>query len=260
MLIIPAIDLKDGQCVRLRQGEMDQVTVFSDDPVAMARHWVNLGAKRIHLVDLNGAVQGAPVNADAVKDIAQEVGNQAILELGGGIREMDTIDSYLSAGINSVIVGTAAVKQPEFLFESCRNFKGHMFVGVDARDGHLAVSGWEEITDVNAIKFAKVCADMGASAIIYTDIARDGMLGGVNIEATVAIAQALPIPVIASGGIATLADIEALCQTGQRNLCGAITGRAIYEGTLNFEEAVKLGNSFQEGPNPLLDPVIMPRH
>lgn len=252
MLIIPAIDLKDGQCVRLRQGEMDQVTVFSEDPAAMAQHWVDCGARRIHLVDLNGAVLGRPANESAVAAIAEAVNGRALLQLGGGIRNMETIERYLAVGITSVIIGTAAIRDPEFLKQACRAFPGRIFVGLDARDGRIAISGWEETTDIDALKFAKDCEAVGASAIIYTDISRDGMLSGVNVEATVRLARAVSIPVIASGGVATLADVNALCGTGQANLAGAITGRAIYEGTLDVREAFNVANVCQTDDDILL--------
>jgi phosphoribosylformimino-5-aminoimidazole carboxamide ribotide isomerase len=236
MLIIPAIDLKDGECVRLRQGRMEDSTVFSTNPVDMARQWVEQGARRLHLVDLNGAFAGEPVNGNVVRAIAHEFPELPI-QIGGGIRTLETIESYLSAGVNYVIIGTAAVKNPVLVEEACRHFRGHIIVGIDAKEGMVATDGWAEVTEVQATDLARKLADEGVSAIVYTDIARDGMMQGVNVEATVTMAQASPIPVIASGGITNLEDIKALCAVADKGILGAITGRAIYEGTLDVHQA-----------------------
>jgi|SRR5690554_1716932 len=236
MLIIPAIDLKDGQCVRLRQGLMDDSTVFSDDPLAIAAQWVKAGCRRLHLVDLNGAFAGAPVNGEIVTEIAKAYPKLPI-QIGGGIRSKDTIEHYLNAGVEYVIIGTKAVKEPDFISEICRDFAGHIIVGLDAKDGWVATDGWAEVSDVKASDLAKRFEADGVSAIVYTDIARDGMMQGVNVEATVAMAQASSIPVIASGGITNMDDIRALQAVSHKGICGAITGRAIYEGTLDVAEA-----------------------
>ncbi|HEY8384921.1 MAG TPA: 1-(5-phosphoribosyl)-5-[(5-phosphoribosylamino)methylideneamino]imidazole-4-carboxamide isomerase [Porticoccaceae bacterium] len=236
MLIIPAIDLKDGQCVRLRQGRMDDSTVFSDNPVEMARQWVNAGARRLHLVDLNGAFAGEPVNGHVVRAIA-EAFPQLPIQIGGGIRTLATIESYLDAGVNFVILGTSAVKDPAFVTDACRQFPGHIIVGLDAKSGLVATDGWAEVTEVKATELARKLEDQGVSAIVYTDIDRDGMMQGVNVEATLAMARASSIPVIASGGITNLDDIKALCSVSSQGILGAITGRAIYEGTLDVAEA-----------------------
>lgn len=236
MLIIPAIDLKDGQCVRLRQGLMDDSTVFSDDPVAMATKWVEAGCRRLHLVDLNGAFAGTPVNGEVVTAIAKAYPKLPI-QIGGGIRSAQTIEHYIKAGVEYVIIGTKAVKEPEFVTEMCREFPGHIIVGLDAKDGWVATDGWAEVSDVKATDLARRFEADGVSSIVYTDIARDGMMQGVNVEATVAMAEASSIPVIASGGITNMDDIRALRAQSERGICGAITGRAIYEGTLNVAEA-----------------------
>lgn len=240
MLIIPAIDLKDGHCVRLRQGLMDDATVFSEDPAAMARHWLDQGAKRLHLVDLNGAFAGKPVNEDAIKSIVAEVGSDIPIQLGGGIRDLDTIERYLDDGISYVIIGTAAVKNPGFLHEACDAFPGHIIVGLDAKDGKVAVDGWSKLTGHDVLDLAQRFEGYGVEAVVYTDIGRDGMLSGVNIEATVALAQGLKIPVIASGGITNLDDVHRLCAVESEGIIGAITGRAIYEGSLDFSAAQAL--------------------
>lgn len=237
MLLIPAIDLKDGHCVRLKQGDMDDATVFSEDPAAMARHWINQGARRLHLVDLNGAFAGKPKNAPQIKAILKEVGNDIPVQLGGGIRDLDTIERCLDDGISYVIIGTAAVKNPGFLHDACSAFPGHIIVGLDAKEGKVAVDGWSKLTGHDVIDLAKKFEDYGVEGVIYTDIGRDGMLSGVNIEATVKLAQALRIPVIASGGVTNLDDVTALCAVEFEGIQGAITGRAIYEGTLNFAKA-----------------------
>ena len=237
MLLIPAIDLKDGHCVRLKQGDMDDVTVFSEDPAAMARHWLAQGARRLHLVDLNGAVAGKPKNEAVIKSITAAVGDDIPVQLGGGIRDLDTIERYLDDGIAYVIIGTAAVKNPGFLHDACGAFPGHIIVGLDAKDGKVATDGWSKMTGHDVVDLAKKFEDYGVEAVIYTDIGRDGMLSGVNIEATVRLAQALRIPVIASGGIASLKDIKALCAVQDEGISAAITGRAIYEGSLDFKKA-----------------------
>jgi len=237
MLLIPAIDLKDGHCVRLKQGEMEDATVFSDNPGAMAKHWLEQGARRLHLVDLNGAFAGKPVNEEAIKAIVEAVGDDIPVQLGGGIRDLDTIERYLDDGIDYVIIGTAAVKNPGFLQDACSAFPGHIIVGLDAKDGKVAVDGWSKMTGHDVVDLAKKYEDYGVEGVIYTDIGRDGMLSGVNVEATVRLAQSLMIPVIASGGIASIADIEALCAVEHEGVTGAITGRAIYEGTLDFRAA-----------------------
>lgn len=236
MLIIPAIDLKDGKCVRLRQGLMDDSTVFSDDPVAMAAKWVEQGCQRLHLVDLNGAFDGKPINGDIVTAIAKRYPDLPI-QIGGGIRSAETIEYYLNAGVNYVIIGTKAVKEPEFVGEMCRAFAGHIIVGLDAKGGLVATDGWAEVSNVQATELAKRFEQDGVDAIIYTDIARDGMMQGVNVEATVAMAQASAIPVIASGGITNMDDIKGLCAVANKGIAGAITGRAIYEGSLDLAEA-----------------------
>ncbi|QID18774.1 1-(5-phosphoribosyl)-5-[(5-phosphoribosylamino)methylideneamino]imidazole-4-carboxamide isomerase [Nitrogeniibacter mangrovi] len=237
MLLIPAIDLKDGHCVRLKQGEMEDATVFSDNPAAMARHWLDQGARRLHLVDLNGAFAGKPVNEEAIQAIVEAVGDEIPVQLGGGIRDLDTIERYLDDGIDYVIIGTAAVKNPGFLQDACSAFPGHIIVGLDAKDGKVAVDGWSKMTGHDVVDLAKKFEDYGVEGVIYTDIGRDGMLSGVNVEATVRLAQSLLIPVIASGGIASLKDIEDLCAVESEGVMGAITGRAIYEGTLDFRAA-----------------------
>jgi phosphoribosylformimino-5-aminoimidazole carboxamide ribotide isomerase len=239
MLIIPAIDLKDGQCVRLRQGMMEDSTVFSDDPVAVAARWVDAGCRRLHLVDLNGAFAGEPVNGDVVTAIAAAYPNLPI-QIGGGIRNLDTIEHYVRAGVSYVIIGTKAVKEPAFVAEACAAFPGRVIVGLDAKEGLVATDGWAEVSDVKATDLAKRFEADGVSAIVYTDIARDGMMQGVNVDATVMMAEASSIPVIASGGITNIKDIKALSAVASAGICGAITGRAIYEGTLDVAEAQRL--------------------
>jgi phosphoribosylformimino-5-aminoimidazole carboxamide ribotide isomerase len=242
MLLIPAIDLKDGHCVRLRQGVMDKATVFSEDPGAMAQHWIKEGARRLHLVDLNGAFAGKPRNEEAIKAIIQALGDAVPVQLGGGIRDLDTIERYLDDGITYVIVGTAAVKTPGFLHDACYAFPGHVMVALDARDGKVAVDGWSKMTRHDVVDLAKKFQDYGVEAIIHTDIGRDGMLTGINVDATVGLARVLSVPVIASGGITNLDDVKALCAVEQEGVVGAITGRAIYDGLLNFAEAQKLAD------------------
>jgi phosphoribosylformimino-5-aminoimidazole carboxamide ribotide isomerase len=241
MLLIPAIDLKDGACVRLRQGRMEDDTVFSDNPVEMAGRWVDAGGRRLHLVDLNGAFAGEPVNGGVIREIASEYPDVPI-QVGGGIRDEATIGAYLSAGVSYCIIGTQAVKEPEFVTRACRAFPGHIIVGLDAKDGMVAIDGWATITEHNVEDLAKRFEDDGVSAIVYTDIGRDGMLTGPNVEATAALANAISIPIVASGGITTIDDIRDLCDAPTDNIIGAITGRAIYEGTLDFEEGQRLAD------------------
>ncbi|MCK0713356.1 1-(5-phosphoribosyl)-5-[(5-phosphoribosylamino)methylideneamino]imidazole-4-carboxamide isomerase [Chromohalobacter sarecensis] len=239
MLVIPAIDLKDGQCVRLKQGRMDDSTTYGDDPVAMAARWVETGARRLHLVDLNGAFEGQPVNAEAVTAIARAYPELPI-QIGGGIRTAATIEAYLEAGVSYVIIGTQAVKQPAFVTEMCRAFPGRVIVGLDAREGYVATDGWAEVSTLKAVDLAKRFADDGVTSIVYTDIARDGMMQGVNIAATAELAREGGLPVIASGGVTHLGDIGALLEVEHEGILGAITGRAIYEGKLDVAEAQRL--------------------
>lgn len=237
MLLIPAIDLKDGHCVRLKQGDMDQSTTFGEDPEVMARNWLAQGARRLHLVDLNGAFAGQPKNEMAIRKILKTVGSEIDVQLGGGIRDLDTIERYLDAGLRYVIIGTAAVKNPGFLQDACTAFGGHIIVGLDAREGKVATDGWSKLTRHDVIDMGKKFEDYGVESIIYTDIGRDGMLSGINIEATVKLAQALTITVIASGGLSGMADIEALCAVEDEGVEGVICGRAIYSGDLDFAAA-----------------------
>ena len=237
MLLIPAIDLKDGHCVRLEQGDMSVSTSFGDDPAAMARRWVEAGARRLHLVDLNGAFAGKPVNEAAVKAIVKAVGGAIPIQLGGGIRDLDTIERYLDDGISYIIIGTAAVKSPGFLKDACTAFGGHIIVGLDAKDGKVATDGWSKLTGHEVVDLALKFQDYGVEGVIYTDIGRDGMLTGINIDATVKLAQALTIPVFASGGLAGIADIEKLCAVEDEGVEGVICGRSIYTGALDFTAA-----------------------
>ncbi|WP_163559746.1 1-(5-phosphoribosyl)-5-[(5-phosphoribosylamino)methylideneamino]imidazole-4-carboxamide isomerase [Halomonas sp. NO4] len=239
MLVIPAIDLKDGQCVRLKQGRMDDATTYGDDPVAMAERWVDAGARRLHLVDLNGAFAGKPVNFDAVTAIARRFPELPI-QIGGGIRTAATIEHYLDAGVSYVIIGTQAVKEPAFVGEMCRAFPGHVIVGLDARDGFVATDGWAEVSQVKATELAQRFAGDGVSSIVYTDIARDGMLSGVNVAATAELAREGGLPVIASGGVTNLDDLRALIAAEEPGILGAITGRAIYEGSLDLAAGQRL--------------------
>ncbi|MEK9719660.1 MAG: 1-(5-phosphoribosyl)-5-[(5-phosphoribosylamino)methylideneamino]imidazole-4-carboxamide isomerase [Quisquiliibacterium sp.] len=237
MLLIPAIDLKDGRCVRLRQGDMNDATVFSDDPAEMAAKWVEQGARRLHLVDLNGASDGKPRNEAAVRAIVDVVGARTPVQLGGGIRNLDAIERYLDSGISYVIIGTAAIKNPGFLHDACSAFPGQIIVGLDAKDGKVATDGWSKLTKHDVLDLARKFQGYGVEAIIYTDIGRDGMLSGVNIDATVRLARELSVPVIASGGMTNMADVENLCAVEHEGVAGAILGRAIYEGTLEFQSA-----------------------
>ena len=236
MLLIPAIDLKDGKCVRLRQGRMEDSTVFSDDPVAMAARWVEAGARRLHLVDLNGAFAGQPVNAQVIRRIVQTFPDLPI-QVGGGIRDQQTVETYLDAGVQFVIIGTKAVQEPGFINDLCAEYPGHIIVGLDAKDGRVAVDGWSKLSKHDVIDLARIFERYGVEAIVYTDISRDGMMQGVNVAATVAMAEASSIPVIASGGITNMDDIKALFAVANRGIEGAITGRAIYEGTLDVAAA-----------------------
>lgn len=235
MLLIPAIDIKDGKCVRLRQGLMEDSTVFSDSPLAMADKWVQLGAKRIHLVDLDGAFAGRPANADAINAIAEKYPDVPI-QIGGGIRDEKTIRSYLDVGVQYIIIGTRAANEPEFINEIAEEFGQHLIIGLDAKDGIIAVDGWAKLTEYHVIDLAKRFENDGVSAIIYTDIARDGMMQGVNLEATSALAESVSIPIIASGGVTNMDDLIALQKIESLGVSGVITGRAIYEGTLDFAE------------------------
>ncbi len=241
MLLIPAIDLKDGKCVRLKQGRMEDTTVFSDDPVAVADRWVEAGARRLHLVDLNGAFEGKPMNAGVIKAIAEKHPDLPI-QVGGGIRDEETIQTYLDAGVQYVIIGTKAVNAPHFVNDICLEFPGHIIIGLDAKDGKVAIDGWSKLSKHDVIDMAQHFEQDGVAAIVYTDISRDGMMNGVNIEATVKLAQASTIPVIASGGITNLDDVRALCDVAEEGIMGAITGRAIYEGSLDFVEGQKLAD------------------
>jgi phosphoribosylformimino-5-aminoimidazole carboxamide ribotide isomerase len=236
MLIIPAIDLKEGKCVRLEQGLMDKATVYSDDPATTAKHWEALGAELLHVVDLNGAFAGVPKNLDAIKEIRGAV--TMPIEVGGGIRDLATIESLVAIGIDRIILGTAAIENPDFVREACAKFPGRIIVGIDAKDGMVAIKGWAEVTKIAAVDLAARMQDCGVIAIIYTDIMRDGMLSGPNIDATKALAEALHIPVIASGGVHTMKDIENLLTVRSAGVSGAITGKAIYSGSLDLKEAI----------------------
>jgi len=249
MLLIPAIDLKDGHCVRLKQGLMDDATVFSEHPAAMATHWVAQGARRLHLVDLNGAFAGVPRNEAAVKAIVAAVGDEVPIQLGGGIRDLDTIERYLDDGISFVIIGTQAVKTPGFLSDACSAFPGHVMVGLDARNGKVAIDGWSKMTGHDVLDLALKFQDYGVEAVIYTDIGRDGMLSGVNVEATVKLARQLTVPVIASGGVNGLEDVRSLCEVEAEGIAGAITGRAIYQGALDFAAAQSLADTLSPPPS-----------
>jgi phosphoribosylformimino-5-aminoimidazole carboxamide ribotide isomerase len=238
LLIIPAIDLKDGRCVRLQQGRMDSATVFSDDPVKMARHWAEQGARRLHIVDLNGAIAGRPKNEKVIREIVSAVGEQVPIQLGGGIRDLDTIESYLDAGVTYIIVGTAAVKNPGFLSDACYAFPGHVIAGLDAKEGKVAVEGWSKMTGHDVVDLAKKFEDYGVEALVYTDIGRDGMMGGINIEATLRLAQAIKTPIIASGGLNSVDDVRLVCEKlVPEGVIGAIAGRALYEGKLELKQA-----------------------
>lgn len=239
MLLIPAIDIKDGKCVRLRQGDMKQETVYSADPLEAAARWVEAGAARLHIVDLNGAQSGQPANADIIHAIAERF-PQAEIQVGGGVRHEDTIQTYLDAGVNYVIIGTRAVTTPHFVSDVCLEFPGHIIVALDAKNGKLATDGWSKLSHHDAVDMAQRFEQEGVSAIIFTDIGRDGMMTSVNIKASVDLCRRITIPVIASGGIKDLSDVKALCRVADEGIAGAITGRAIYEGALDFRAALKL--------------------
>ena len=239
MLLIPAIDLKDGKCVRLRQGRMEDSTVFSDDPVAMAARWVKAGARRLHLVDLNGAFAGQPVNAQVIQRIAEAFPDLPI-QVGGGIRDEQTVETYLNAGVQFVIIGTKAVQDPHFVSDLCIEYPGHIIVGLDAKEGRVAISGWSKLSKHNVIDLAQAFERYGVEAIVYTDISRDGMMQGVNVKATVQLAQAISIPVIASGGVSTLEDVTALCEVESEGIMGAIIGRALYDGAIDLAAAQQM--------------------
>ena len=246
MVIIPAIDVKDGRCVRLKQGDMSTATVYSDDPVAVARHWLAQGARRLHVVDLNGAAAGRPKNEGVIRQIVKAVGDSIPVQLGGGIRDLDTIEKYLDDGVTYIVIGTAAVKNPGFLHDACTAFGGHIIVALDAKDGKVAVEGWSKLTGHDVVDLAKKFEDYGVEAVLYTDIGRDGMLTGVNVEATVKLARELRIPVIASGGLTGLADVEQLCAIESEGIMGVITGRALYQGTVDFKAAQARADALSE--------------
>jgi len=247
MLIIPAIDIKDGHCVRLKQGKMNDATVFSEDPAGTAKHWKSEGARRLHLVDLNGAAAGKPRNEAAIRAILQALGGSLPVQLGGGIRDLDTIEHYLDLGVSYIIIGTAAVKNPGFLQDACTAFSGHIVVALDAKDGKVAVEGWSKMTGHDVVDLAKKFQDYGVEAIIYTDIGRDGMLTGVNIDSTLKLARELRVPVIASGGLTDLEDIKALCRIESEGVTGVVTGRAIYQGSLDFKKAQAEADKLAQG-------------
>ncbi len=245
MLIIPAIDMKEGRCVRLRQGRMEDDTVFDDDPVAVARRWLEQGARRLHLVDLDGAFAGKPVNGELVASIVAAAGDIPV-QIGGGIRTLEIADDYIQRGVRWLIIGTQAVKDPDFVDTLCRRHPGHIIVGLDAKDGEVATEGWAESSGVPVIDVARRFEQAGVAAIVYTDIGRDGMMQGVNVDATAALARDISIPVIASGGVTNLDDIHALGAAADSGIMGTIAGRALYEGTLDLAEAQALGDRFSE--------------
>jgi phosphoribosylformimino-5-aminoimidazole carboxamide ribotide isomerase len=244
-MLIPAIDIKGGRCVRLRQGKMDEETVFGEDPVVISDQWVEAGARRLHLVDLDGALSGEPVNADVIHEIVARHPDLPV-QVGGGIRDEDTAEVYIEAGVRYVIIGTKAVNAPHFVSDLCAEFPGHVIVGLDVKDGKIAIDGWSKLSHHDAIDIAQHFERDGVEAIIYTDISRDGMLSGVNIESTRKLAAALRIPVIASGGIHNLNDIRELGRVASEGITGAITGRAIYEGTLDFAEGQRLADQLTQ--------------
>lgn len=245
MLLIPAIDIKDGKCVRLRQGDMEATTIFDDDPVNAARRWVGAGAERLHIVDLDGAVAGEPVNADLVHRIVEEFPELPI-QLGGGIRDEDTVEAYLNAGVQYVILGTKAVNEPHFVSDLCVEFPRHIIVGLDAKDGKIAVDGWSKLSKHDLIDLAQQFENDGVEAFLYTDITRDGMLSGVNIEATRELAESVRIPVIVAGGLTGLDDVKAVCEIADSGIIGVVTGRAIYEGTLDFAQGLELVRKYPQ--------------
>ena len=241
MLLIPAIDIKNGKCVRLRQGRMDDETIYSNDPLGVAEHWINAGARRLHIVDLDGAISGKPGNADIIHSIAERHPDIR-LQVGGGIRNEDTIQTYLDVGVNYVIIGTRAITTPHFVADVCLEFPGHIIVGLDARNGKLATEGWSKLSHHDAADMARRFEDDGVNSIIFTDIDRDGTMSSINIEAIVALCRDITIPVIAAGGIGNIEDIKALCAAADEGIEGAITGKAIYEGSLDYAEAQRLAN------------------
>jgi phosphoribosylformimino-5-aminoimidazole carboxamide ribotide isomerase len=243
VLIIPAIDLKEGRCVRLRQGKMESSTVFSDNPLKMVEKWVKAGAKRLHVIDLDGALAGHPRNSDVIHNIAEKF-PELLIQVGGGIRDEDTVQEYLDAGVSYVIIGTKAVSEPHFVNDLCLSFPGHVIVGLDARDGKVAIDGWSKLSNHDVIDMAQHFEKDGVDAIIYTDIGRDGMMTGVNIESTVALAQSIRVPVIASGGVSSMKDLAALAKVEEEGIIGVVIGRALYEGDIDLAEALKrFGNS-----------------
>ena len=245
MMVIPAIDLKDGKCVRLRQGAMDAVTVFSEDPVGMADHWIEEGARRLHIVDLDGATSGAPKNAEIIHAIAENHPDVPI-QVGGGIRDEDTVQAYLDIGVQYVIIGTRAVSAPHFVNDLCLEFPGHIIVGLDAKDGKVAIDGWSKLSNHDAIDMAQHFEADGVSSIVFTDISRDGMMQGLNVDSTVELASAIHIPVIASGGVTDEADIKRLCESDEEGIVGVIVGRALYEGTIELAHAQSLADAAQD--------------
>ena len=249
MLLIPAIDIKNGRCVRLRQGRMDQETIYGEDPIAMAGRWIEAGARRLHIVDLDGAIAGKPENADVIHDIAETYPGIPI-QVGGGIRDEDPIQTYLDVGVSYVIVGTKAVTTPHFVADICLEFPSHIIVGLDAKNGKLATNGWSKLSHHGVVDMARRFEEDGVTAIIFTDIGRDGMMNSVNIEATVELCREVTVPVIASGGISNMDDIRSLC-AAEEGIAGAITGRAIYEGTLDFAAAQKLADEICSHPDKL---------
>ncbi len=241
MLLIPAIDLKDGKCVRLRQGRMDDVTVFSDDPVAVAGQWFDAGARRLHLVDLDGALRGEPVNTAIIREIAHSFPDMDV-QVGGGIRDEDAVQAYLDADVTWVIIGTRAVSSPHFVNDVCVEFPGRIIVGLDAKDGKVAIDGWSKMSNHSVDDMARRLEDDGVSAIVFTDISRDGMMQGFNVESTVALARNVSVPVIASGGVSSIDDVKRLCEVAEEGIDGAIIGRALYEKTLDLADAQKLAD------------------
>ncbi|HJL62415.1 MAG TPA: 1-(5-phosphoribosyl)-5-[(5-phosphoribosylamino)methylideneamino]imidazole-4-carboxamide isomerase [Pseudomonadales bacterium] len=245
MQIIPAIDFRDGKVVNLKQGQLEQTTTYSDDPVGMADHWVSLGTKRLHLVDLDGAFAGKPVNREAIERIAKNH-PQLTIQLGGGIRSPEIIEAYLTAGVDYVIIGTKAVDEPEFVGEMCKRFPDHVIVGLDGLHGMVAKNGWQEVTDISVKSLAMLFQADGIESIVYTDIGKDGMMGGVNLHATRELAKSVTVPIIASGGVTDMRDVETLVEAGRKvdgGICGVITGRALYEGTLDLAEAIDYVNN-----------------
>ena len=243
MIVIPAVDLKDGRCVRLSQGRMDQESVYSENPVEMAKHWESKGAERLHVVDLNGAVMGRPFHQSLIKEIAKSI--HIPVEVGGGIRDLETIENYLSSGVEWVILGTVALRNRSLVEEACRQFPRKVILGIDARRGKVAIQGWKEEVSLEAIELAKQFEGLGLSAIIFTDIERDGMSTGLNSEMTGALARSISIPVIASGGVSRIEDIEHLLDLESDGVIGVITGRALYTGRLDLEEAIRISKKSQ---------------